>query len=102
MAGAASTDVVGPGPTAPVRPVGVPIQPLLDAIVADAVDPAYADAAAHRTSRPPRMRTAAAVLLLVGGLAVGLTLGQGRDEAPSAAAARSALRTDAEQRTQVV
>jgi uncharacterized protein YlxW (UPF0749 family) len=81
---------------------GVPHPPLLEAIVADALDPAYADATARRSERPPRTRTATAVLLLVGGLAVGLTVGQERSAAPSAEQARSALVTDARQRTGIV
>src|ERR1700712_5179968 len=86
----------------PLRGVGMPHPPLLEEIVADALDPAYADAASRRSERPPRTRTATAVLLLVGGLVVGFTVGQERSTAPSAEQARSALVTDARQRTDVV
>lgn len=77
-------------------------QPLLDSIVADALDPAYTDAASRRGSRPPRARTASIALLLVGGLAVGLTVGQQRQEVPAAQQTRTALLGDARQRTAAV
>lgn len=77
-------------------------QQLLDAIVADALDPAYSDAAANRRNRPPRARSASIALLLVGGLAIGLTFGQQRQEAPAAAQTRTALLGDARQRTATV
>jgi uncharacterized protein YlxW (UPF0749 family) len=77
-------------------------QPLLDAIVDDALDPAYTDAASRRASRPPRARTASIGLLVVGGLAVGLTVGQQRQEVPAAEQTRTALLGDARQRTAVV
>lgn len=86
-----------PGPTPHVHH-----QPLLDAIVADALDPAYTDAASRRGSRPPRARTASIALLLVGGLAVGFTIDQQRQEAPAAAQTRTALLGDARQRTAAV
>jgi uncharacterized protein YlxW (UPF0749 family) len=87
----------------PGRPM-LPVQPaLLEAIVADALDPAYADAAARRPqSSAARTRSAVAVLLLAGGLAVGLTIAQGRVEAPAVQQTRSALRTDVQQRTGAV
>ena len=92
----------GRGTSAPPRGMR-PAQPaLLEAIVAGALDPAYADAASKRADRPPRARSAAAVLLLIGGLAVGLTLGRGRVAAPEAEHARTALVTDARQRTAMV
>ncbi|HSP39169.1 MAG TPA: DUF881 domain-containing protein [Frankiaceae bacterium] len=84
------------------RPSAVRHPQLLDMIVADALDPAYADAATRRRSRLPRARSATAVLLLVGGLAVGLTVGRERTEAPAAAQARTALLGDARQRTATV
>jgi uncharacterized protein YlxW (UPF0749 family) len=85
------------------RPGMAPAQPaLLESIVANALDPAYADAAAHRKTRPRRARSAAVVLLLVGGLAVGLVIGRERTAAPAAEQARNALLGDARQRTATV
>jgi uncharacterized protein YlxW (UPF0749 family) len=75
---------------------------LLEAIVANALDPAYADASARRGSRRPRARSATAVLLLVGGLLVGVAVGRERTEAPAAEQARTALLGDARQRTAAV
>lgn len=79
-----------------------PHRPLLDALVADALDPAYADAADRRRRTPPRARSASVVLLLVGGLAVGLVFGRERVEAPAAEQARTALLGDAQLRTNAV
>jgi uncharacterized protein YlxW (UPF0749 family) len=83
-------------------PGAVRHEPLLDAVVRDALDPAYADAAARRHNRPPRARSATLALLVVGGVAVGLTVGQERLQAPAAEQARTALVGDARARTAAV
>jgi uncharacterized protein YlxW (UPF0749 family) len=90
------------GPGAPAGFSAVRHAPLLEQVVADALDPAYADAAARRRDRPPRARSATMALLLVGGLVVGLTVGRERTEAPAAEQARTALVGDARQRTAIV
>jgi uncharacterized protein YlxW (UPF0749 family) len=91
-----------PGDDAP-PPAMRPAQPaLLESIVVGALDPAYADAAARRGQAPPRGRSAAVVLLLVGGLVVGLAVGRERTGAPAAEQARTALLGDARQRTATV
>ncbi len=89
----------GPQPPQSFRPA----QPaLLEAVVAGALDPAYADAAERRRDRPPRARSATVSLLVVGGLALGLVLSRERLAAPSAEDARSALVGDARARTATV
>jgi uncharacterized protein YlxW (UPF0749 family) len=89
-----------PGTPTTTGPAGY--RQLLDTIVQDALDPAYADAVARRGSSPPRARSATVALLLVGGLAVGLTVGQGRIDAPVAEQTRTALLGDARVRTATV
>src|SRR4051812_31750254 len=69
----------------------VPHHPLPDAIGAAPLAPPSAAPPPRRGSRPPRARTASIALLLVGGLAVGLTVGQQRQEAPAAEQTRTAL-----------
>jgi uncharacterized protein YlxW (UPF0749 family) len=73
-------------------------RPLLDRIVDDALDPAYAEAASH--PRPPatRSRLATVAVVLVAGLAVGVTVSQDRAAAPSTEQTRTALLGDARTR----
>src|SRR3954468_5227207 len=93
---------VGQPAPAPARTYRPAHPALLEAVVADALDPAYSAAAERRRDRPPRARSATAALLVVGGLALGLVLGRERLVAPSAEDARSALLGDARARTATV
>ncbi len=85
-------------PPAPAGPTNAAHRPLLERIVDDALDPAYAEAAA-RPGRPlGRARLASVAVVLVGGLAVGITVGQGRAAAPATEQTRTALLGDARTR----
>src|SRR4051794_18879049 len=88
-----------PAPARTYRPAQTA---LLEAVVADALDPAYSAAAERRRDRPPRARSATVALLVAGGLVLGLVLGRERLVAPSAEDARSALLGDARARTATV
>src|SRR4051794_14329574 len=88
-----------PAPARTYRPAQTA---LLEAVVADALDPAYSAAAERRRDRPPRARSATVALLVAGGLVLGLVLGRERLVAPSAEDARSALLGDARTRTATV
>lgn len=80
-------------------PTPAAFRPLLERIVDDALDPAYADVASR--PRPPvagRARLATVLVVLLGGLAVGVTVSQGRADAPSAEQTRTALVGDARTR----
>ncbi len=81
-------------PSAPTRPVA-----LLDAIVRDALDPSYAEAAAHHPRKPAPRRTAtgAALIALVGAL-IGLAVFAQHETAPEVSSARAALAGDASER----
>jgi uncharacterized protein YlxW (UPF0749 family) len=76
---------------------------LLDAIVRDALDPSYAEAAARPRRPPKRRRTAAGIALLaaVGALS-GLAVFAQHKSAPEVGAARTALAGDADERSREV
>jgi uncharacterized protein YlxW (UPF0749 family) len=73
--------------------------PLLDAIVRDALDPSYAEAAAHHPRKPAPRRTAAgaALIALVGAL-IGLAVFAQHKTVPAVSSARAALAGDASER----
>jgi uncharacterized protein YlxW (UPF0749 family) len=76
---------------------------LLDAIVRDALDPSYAEAAARPRTQPKRSRTAAgAVLLALVGALSGLAVFAQHKSVPGVGAARTALAGDADERSREV
>jgi uncharacterized protein YlxW (UPF0749 family) len=81
-------------PSVPAPPVA-----LLDAIVRDALDPSYAEAAAHHPRKPAPRRTAtgAALIALVGAL-IGLAVFAQHKTVPAVSSARAALAGDASER----
>jgi uncharacterized protein YlxW (UPF0749 family) len=85
-------------PSAPAPPVA-----LLDAIVRDALDPSYAEAAAHHSGKPAPRRTAtgAALIALVGAL-IGLAVFAQHKTVPEVSSARAALAGDASERNREI
>jgi uncharacterized protein YlxW (UPF0749 family) len=77
--------------------------PLLDAIVRDALDPSYAEAAAHHSRKPAPRRTAAgaALIALVGAL-IGLAVFAQHKTVPEVSSARAALAGDAGERNREI
>ncbi len=77
--------------------------PLLDAVVRDALDPSYAQAAAHPHHHPAPRRTAAgAALIAAVGALIGLAVFAQHSTVPEVSSARAALAGDATERSREI
>ncbi len=101
MTAPAEGDTRGPQGTAARAPLGLPV-PLLDAIVRDALDPSYADAAARSRRADRRVdgarahhRASGLVLIAAAGLVIGLAVAFQHKTLPQVTSARQALAGDA-------